>query len=415
VASSSIPTLALDPGRRDVARRLRRGHPWVWADSLREPPGGLEAGAVVDVVDGEGRFVGRGLFDPGSPIAVRIFSRDPGEAVDAALVRRRVAEAAARREAAIDLALTDCYRLVHGEADELPGVVVDRYADVAVARFDGAAAATLRAAVAEAALALPGIGRLIERDDRRATSPNGAAPRGSLVVRARENGLAFEVDVVQGQKTGLFLDQRDNRALVRAHAAGRRLLNLFAYTGGFTVAAAAGGCRSSLSVDLAAPAIAAARRNLALNGFDGPRHELRAADAFDVLRDERERGRRWDLIVVDPPSFAPRRSALEAALASYRRLNAAVLRLAEPGALVLSCSCSSHVGRRAFLEVLDAAAREARVPVARREVRGAGPDHPVARGFPEGDYLKAVLLEVRARPRGRAAPAGGGARGGRRP
>lgn len=415
MASPQHPALTLESGRRDVARRLRRGHPWVWADSLRELPAGLAAGAVVDVVDGAGRFVGRGLYEPGSPIAVRIFARDPAEAVDATLVRRRVAEAAARRDAVVDRSQTDCYRLVHGEADELPGVVVDRYADVAVARFDGAAAATLREAVTGAVLALPGLGRFVERDDRRSTSPAGAAPRGSLTVRVRENGLAFEVDVVQGQKTGLFLDQRDNRALVRSHTAGRRLLNLFAYTGGFTVAAAAGGCRSSLSVDLAAPAIAAARRNLALNGFGGARHELKAADVFDVLRDERGQGRRWDLIVVDPPSFAPRRAALEAALASYRRLNAAVLRLAEPGALVLSCSCSSHVSRRAFLEVLDAAAREARVPVARREVRGAGPDHPVTRSFPEGDYLKAVLLEVRLTPRGRAAPAGRGARGARRP
>lgn len=378
--------------RRDVAGTIRRGHPWIWADAV-DQRSDLPAGSVVDVIDGAGRFVARGLWDLASPIAVRVWTLDPDEMLDDVLIGRRIEAAADRRLGRFDLALTNAFRLVHGEADGLPGLVVDRYAGTAVVRFDGEAAASLRDVVHEAVHRVPGIERVVERAGRR-TRSDRSIDHGPEPFVALENGLRFEVDVVRGHKTGLYLDQRDSRARVRDIATGRRLLNLFSYTGGFTVAAAAGGCASSLSVDVAAPALGAVRRNLELNGLSSDGHEVLAGDVIDLLRGGSLRARGWDLVVVDPPSFAPNRASLARALDVYRKLNAAVLRLVEPGGLVLTCSCSSHVDRRRFLKVLRDAAREAGVRIERRAVWGAGPDHPVVRAFPEGDYLEAALLEV---------------------
>lgn len=220
----------------------------------------------------------------------------------------------------------------------------------------------------------------------------GGLPDGPSLVR--EHGLRFEVDLVHGQKTGLYLDQRDNRALVRKLAAGARMLDLFAYTGGFAVAAVAGGARSSVSVEASRPAAAAARRNLALNGADSSAHTVDTADAFAWLARAEAARRTFDLLVCDPPSFAPNRAAVPKACAAYRRLNASLLRLASPRALVLTCSCSSHIDQRTFLGLLHAAAVDARRRIVVMEVRGAADDHPVVRWFPEGRYLHAVLLRV---------------------
>lgn len=405
--AADLPSVRL---RRDVVRAVRAGHPWVYAEALAAPRG-LAAGAVVDLLDPAGRFLARGVWDPDSPIAFRVLTLDPAEPVAAGLVAERIAAAAARRAELLAAGDTDCCRLVHGEADRLPGVVCDRYGDTAVLRFDGAGPAALRSWVVEAVRGLPGIGRILERPfgrtarrrgrpasltgtpaERPAVALWGALPERPGVVR--ERGLRFEVDLLHGHKTGLYLDQRENRALVRERAAGRRVLNLFAYTGGFAVAAAAGGARSSVSVELSRPAADAARRNLALHGADPAAHTVEPGDAFAWLERAAAARRTFDLLVCDPPSFAPSRAALPRARTAYRRLNAAVLRLAAPGALVLTCSCSSHLDPRSFLELLRAAARDAGRRAAVREVRGAGEDHPVVPWFPEGRYLKAVLLEV---------------------
>ncbi|MBI5502694.1 MAG: class I SAM-dependent rRNA methyltransferase [Deltaproteobacteria bacterium] len=383
-----------------MVRMIRSGHPWIYAEALVPPPEPLPAGAVVEVVDFSGRFLARGLWDPGSPIAVRVFTREPGEVLGEALVRGRFLAAAERRAGILADGVTDACRLVHGEADFLPGVVCDRYGGVAVLRFDGDAAASLRPWVVRAAGAVPGIGRVLDRPFSRTRRSRGPASRGTAadeapgLVVVRENGLTFEVDLGRGHKTGMYLDQRDNRALVRSLAGGRRTLDLFCYVGGFTVAAAAGGAGPSLSIDISKPALAAARRNLGLNGLSADERELVPADVFAWLESSESRRRTWDLIVLDPPSLAPNRSSVRAAVGAYRRLNAAVFRLAAPRALVLSCSCSSHVDEAVFRKTVLAAASDAGRRVEVVESRGAAPDHPVVSSFPEGNYLKALLLRI---------------------
>jgi 23S rRNA (cytosine1962-C5)-methyltransferase len=392
--------------RRDVVRTIRSGHPWIYAEALVPPPSLLPAGAVVEVLDFSSRFLARGLWDPSSPIAVRVYTRDQDEALDETLVRDRILAAAERRAGLLADHSTDACRLVHGEADLLPGIVCDRYADAAVLRFDGDAAATLRPWAVAAVAALPGIRTVLERPFGRASSrsrtgadadvdPNPVVLHGRLAdetLVVREHGLRFEVDLLRGHKTGLYLDQRENRALVRERADGRRLLNLFAYAGGFTVAAIAGGAAESLSIDISRPALDAARRNLALNDIDPAAHDFHAGDVFEWLASSAASRRSFDLLVIDPPSFAPNHAAVPRALGAYRRLNAAALRLAAPGALVLTCSCSSHVGEAQFKEAVLCAVSDARRKLRIVDSFGPSLDHPVARWFPEGRYLKSLLL-----------------------
>jgi 23S rRNA (cytosine1962-C5)-methyltransferase len=373
--------------RKAVGPALRRGHPWVYRDALRAAPD-VAAGEVVDVVDGRDRFVARGYADPGSPIAVRVLTLDPDEPVDDGLVARRLTEARALRERVIDRTTTDAYRFLHGEGDHLPGIVCDFYAQVAVVRFDGEGARAFGARIVPL-LAAAGATTVYERTRGGGSLLAGPPPPDELSVR--EHGMRFLVDIAHGQKTGLFLDQRENRHRLRALAGGRNVLNCFSYTGGFTVAAALGGAMRTVSVDRAAPALETARRTLAANGLDPAAHGQVCEDAFAFLDRAARRGERFGMVVLDPPSFAPSADALERALAAYRDLNTLGLRCVEPGGLLATASCSSHVTSEAFVEVVATAAAAARRRVRLFELAGAGPDHPVAPAHPEGRYLKFLL------------------------
>ncbi|RMH36708.1 MAG: class I SAM-dependent rRNA methyltransferase [Deltaproteobacteria bacterium] len=354
---------------KDVRRAIRASHPWVFRRALHLPRREPAAGALV-VVEDRGEPLCVGYYDPESPIAVRVLSLDPAERIDRAWVRRRVAAAAAARESIVD---TDALRIVHGENDYLPGLVVDRYGDAGVVAFDGAGAAALWSRF---------------EDDIRAVA-RARRPEGDL-VRVTEAGAAFEVDLVRGQKTGLFLDQRDNRLRVRSLAAGRTVLNLFSYTGGFTVHAALGGARRTTSVDSARPAMAALARNLALNHLDPAAHEAVVADAFSFLEEAVRRGRRWELVVCDPPAFARSERARPRALRAYRRLNRLAAAVVEPGGMLVTASCSSHVTDADLLAVVADCDRRVRVT----HIGGAAADHPVAPAFPEGRYLTCLFCAV---------------------
>jgi 23S rRNA (cytosine1962-C5)-methyltransferase len=396
--------------RKRLERALRAGQPWVYRDALAPVPAGarLKDGDLVLVAGGDGRPLARGFWDARSPIAVRVLARDgdgeaelTSEAAARALVAARLGAALELRLRAIDRTATDAFRWVHGEADTLPGVHVDLYGAALSLRYDGAGARAFYAAtlpdelIAVARRAGIDLRRIVERaargGDGGARAVFGALPDGELEVR--ENGLRFGVDLTHGQKGGLFLDQRENRALVRTLAAGKRVLNLFGYTGGFSVYAAAGGARETTTVDVAAPAIAAARRNFARNALPAaePAARFVAADAFRFLEDAARAGAAYDLIVSDPPSFVPNRQARAAGLAAYRRLHRLCATVAAPGATFCAASCSSHVDRATFIDAVRDGVGAAERRFALRETRGAGVDHPVVAAFPEGDYLKFVV------------------------
>lgn len=386
--------------KKDLARHLRAGHPWVFRKAIEKAPKGLPAGAVVDVVEG-GRFVARGYYDPRSAITVRILTREAAEEIDAAFWRRRVARALAlRRELLRD---TTGYRMVHGESDGLPGVVADRYDRFAVLKLYSAGLTPHRGAIVEALRAVAAdLEGVYGRDEiPHDEEDDGAAPQGRALWGAEpperiayaEHGMTLLVDVRRGQKTGTFLDQRENRALVRALAAGRGdALNLFSYTGGFSVAAALGGARHVVSVDVDRDAIALARENFRANGLDAADHAFAAEDAFDLLARYKRDGRRFDLVVCDPPAFAKSQRAVEGAIAGYASLNRAALAVLAPGGLLVTASCSARVSAEEFFDAVKEAAFKARVELQLVDERRQPPDHPVSPQFREGRYLKCLVF-----------------------
>jgi 23S rRNA (cytosine1962-C5)-methyltransferase len=372
--------------RKELARAIRGGHPWIYADAL-EVPRGLATGSVVDVVGKNGNFLARGLYDAKSPIGVRIYTLDAGEAVDAALFRSRLAAALEVRHFA---ASTNAFRWCNGEGDFLPGVVVDVYDRAAVLRLDGDAVRAYRDSIAAALEELRPLTHVYERSrGGRGEALSGGVPGNVEIV---EHGVKFSVDVVRGQKTGFFLDQRENRRLIQHYSSGVEVANLFSYTGGFSVYAALAGASRVASVDSAAPALEAARANFRLNGIDPGAHEFAAEDAFSWLSRQE---RRFGLVITDPPSFAPSEKSVGRALAAYRDLNALALSAVAEGGLLAAASCSSHVSLDAFIGAVRDAADKARRHLQLLEVRGQPADHPSLPAFPEGRYLKFLLLRVK--------------------
>jgi 23S rRNA (cytosine1962-C5)-methyltransferase len=376
--------------KKDLARSIRRGHPWVYGKALA-PREGLENGARVEIRTRDGRPLARGFWDASSPIAVRILeSGGPGHRFADAdeLVAERLRSALDRRLAVLDLTTTNAFRWVHGEADLLPGIHVDFYADTAVIRFDGEGARAFYEPL-EARLRQAAGSRLALQSvlDRAARNPGGSHDEREVL----ENGLRFVVDLAHAQKGGLFLDQRENRQRVAERARGKSVLNLFGYTGGFSLHAAASGARSTDTVDVAAGAIAAARRNFELNDLPLEAARFHASDAFDFLTAAIERGERWDIVISDPPSFAHSKDAVPAALRAYRRLHRLAASVTAPGGLLCAASCSSHVGKDDFLGSIEAGAHQAWRKWVLEGCYGAAFDHPSLPAFPEGDYLKFAI------------------------
>jgi 23S rRNA (cytosine1962-C5)-methyltransferase len=372
-----------------------RGHPWIWKGAIVSA-GAAARGDEVLVVTQEGRRVARGIYDPGSPLAVRIWSR--GDApVDASLVRARVLRAISLRQSLFADGKTTAYRVVHGEGDRMPGLVIDRYAHVAILRADGLAAETVARRFADTlaeALFATGIRSLVLRtgargEDVRLESLAGESPPDTLQVL--EHGVPFEVDLAKGQKTGAFLDQRENRRRVFSMASGKDVLNLFSYAGGFSLLAALGGARAVTSVDIALGAHKTAEASFRAAGMDPGEHTFVAADAFAFLERARERETKWDLIVSDPPSFAPNERALHRALSSYRTLHRACANVLRPGGIFCASSCSSHVDAPTFATTLDDVAL-GRSDLSLIEMTGAPADHPTLAAWPEGRYLKFAIL-----------------------
>ncbi|HLL02950.1 MAG TPA: class I SAM-dependent rRNA methyltransferase [Myxococcaceae bacterium] len=386
---------------RGLGRHLRAGHPWVFRKALEQVPK-VPAGSVVDLTE-NGKFVARGYFDPHSAIAVRVLTRDPRENIDADFITRRVRQSLAERQSLIDLTDTDSFRLIHGEGDGLPGVVADLYAGYVVLKLYSAGLTPYRHLIVEALkAALPNLKGILGRDEVARDDVEEDEGRGSgrmlygqqapELIPIKERGATFLVDAWRGQKTGFFLDQRENRYLIRRLAKDRDVLNCFCFSGGFSVNAALGGARSVFSVDLDPDAIALARENFTRNGLPAEKHDFLAADVFKIIQSFKEEGRTFDLIILDPPAFAKSQRAVEAAIDGYASLNRQALGLLKPGGLLATASCSARVSPNDFIGAVREAAFKAGVDLALVEERYQPPDHPVRLQFPEGKYLKFYVL-----------------------
>jgi 23S rRNA (cytosine1962-C5)-methyltransferase len=388
--------LTLKPGRE---KSLLRRHPWIFSGGVARVDGQAQAGEMLQVVSAQGSFLAWAAYSPTSQIVARVWSWQQERAPDASLLRERLNAAICARK--MLLPESQALRLVHAESDWLPGVIVDRYGDSLVVQLSSAGADRLRDTLAGLLVELSGVANVFERSDAEVLALEGLQPRvGPLrgtppeVVTVAESGLRFPVSIARGHKTGFYLDQRDNRLLLRERAHGAEVLDCFCYTGGFALNAVAGGARSVLAVDSSADALRAAQEGARLNGVASERVQWLEADVFQALRRLRDQARRFDLVVLDPPKFAPTAAHAERAARAYKDINLLAFKLLRPGGLLFTFSCSGGVSRDLLQKIVAGAALDAGVNAQILRHLGAGPDHPVALEFPEGEYLKGLLCRV---------------------
>lgn len=396
-------TITLKPGKE---KSLLRRHPWIFPTAIDRIDGKPEEknkpGATAVVQSASGQFLARAAYSPQSQIRARVWSFNENEAVDHALIKRRVKKALAYRLAAVKD--TDAIRLIFGEADGFPGLVVDWYGGAnghVVCQFQSAGVETWKVPIVQALMAETGCPNVYERSDASVREREGlplvtgtlagAEPPAETLVT--ENGVRYAVDIRTGHKTGFYIDQRDNRRLVMEHAAGRDVLNCFCYTGGFSLAALKGGASSVVSIDSSGEALAIGQRNVALNGFDASRAEWWDADVFKTLRTLREQGKSFDLIVLDPPKFASSPGQVERAARAYKDINLLGFQLLRQGGLLFTYSCSGAISADLFQKIVAGAANDAKVDAYILRRLSAGVDHPMTTSFPEGEYLKGLMLQ----------------------
>jgi len=390
-----MKVLTLRPGRE---RSLLKRHPWVFEGAIAN--GKADSGETVRVQSHEGEFLAWAAYSPASSIRARAWSFVETERIDAAFFERRIERAVAVR-ARLPIA-SDAMRLVHGEADGLPGLVVDRYGDTLCAQFGAAGVERWKKPIADALARVTGLARLYERSDASVRQLEGLEAAtgwlrggGATELTIHEHERRLTLDVAEGHKTGFYLDQRDNRRFFAdtvRHFGFQRVLNCYCYTGGFSVAALAGGAREVTSVDSSAPALQRASAHVALNGYDGARHTALDADVNQTLRRALEEGRRFDAIVLDPPKFAPTAAHAERAARAYKDINRLAFKLLAPGGLLLTFSCSGGVSADLFHKIVAGAGLDAGVDGLFYARLGAAPDHPMTVTFPEGEYLKGLAI-----------------------
>jgi 23S rRNA (cytosine1962-C5)-methyltransferase len=396
-------SLILKPGKE---KSLLRRHPWIFSGAVERLKGAPAAGETVRVLSSEGTFLAHAAFSPSSQIRARVWNWVEREPVDEVFFERRLRAAMQERQClGVYRHPRGALRLVHGESDGLPGLIVDRYADTLVVQVLAAGVEHWRERIAGLLVELTGCACIYERSDaevreleglaRRAGALRGDEPAGPIeVFEPGETGLRFLVDVRRGQKTGMFLDQRDNRALVQELANGAEVLDAFCYTGGFAIAALAGGARSVLALDSSGDALAFARQNVVANGLSAEQVEWREADVFQALRLLRDQARRFDLIVLDPPKFAPTAALVDRAARAYKDINLLAFKLLRAGGVLVTFSCSGAIGPELFQKIVAGAALDAGVNARVERRLMASSDHPIALNFPEGDYLKGLVCRA---------------------
>jgi len=392
--------LILLPGKE---RSAFKHHPWLFAGSVGRLEGRARPGDTVEVLADNLRPLGRAAYSPKSQIRARFWTFDAEESIDDAFFKRRIAAAVALRQSLPELRGQQGLRLIHAESDGLPGVIADQYGDTVVVQLTSAGADKWRNAIVAGLVKATGCARVYERSDSdvrglEGLGPttgwlHGEAPKTPLSID--ENGVRLAIDIAGGHKTGFYLDQRENRALLGQLSAGKDVLNCFCYTGGFSLQALSGGAKSVLSIDSSGPALAQAQANLALNPeLPADRAQWQEADVFQALRDFRKAGKLFDLIVLDPPKFAPSAAHADRAAKAYKDINILGCRLLKPGGLLMTYSCSGGVGLEMFQKIIaDSALDAGRSARIVRRLSGAA-DHPVALNFPEGEYLKGLLVQV---------------------
>jgi 23S rRNA (cytosine1962-C5)-methyltransferase len=390
-----MKTIRLREGKE---KSLLRRHPWIFDGAIAKGSG--DAGETVRVEGHDGRFLGWAAFSPASKIRARVWSFDETERIDEAFFAARIKSAVAARRL-FDIQ-SDGMRLVHGESDGLPGLVVDRYGDTLVAQFSSCGTERWKEVIVRALLAETGLKRLYERSDASVRSLEGLPEAtgwlegsGSTAITLKEHGWKLGLDVAEGHKTGFYLDQRDSRHKFAQYSKRRqfqRVLNCYCYTGGFTVAALGGGAAHVTSIDSSGPAIERAAANVAVNGFDASRTTMMDADVNASLRQFIAEGRTFDAIVLDPPKFAPTAAHADRAARAYKDINRLALTLLEPGGVLFTYSCSGGISADLFHKIVASAGIDAQVDAFISERMGGAPDHPMTVTFPEGEYLKGLVL-----------------------
>ncbi len=387
--------LILKPGRE---KSLQRRHPWVFSGAVARVEGAPAPGSTMEVVSSKGDFLARAAYSPASQIRARVWTFDPLETVNADFFRQRLYSCLLARSALLSDPTTDSFRLVHAESDGLPGLIVDRYAGTLVVQFLSAGAEFWRETLVGLLAELTGLDQIYERSDADVRELEGLPPRvgpllGSPVEKQviTENGLKFAVDLAAGHKTGSYLDQRVNHLLVRELVDSKDVLDCFCYSGGFTVNALAGGARSVLAVDSSAEALRLCQENIELNTLPAYHHSLLEGDVFQVLRKFRDETRSFDMIILDPPKFAPTAAQAEKAARGYKDINLLGFKLLRPGGLLVTFSCSGGVDAALFQKIVASAALDAGAQIRVLEHLEQASDHPVALNFPEGAYLKGLV------------------------
>jgi 23S rRNA (cytosine1962-C5)-methyltransferase len=388
--------LILRPGRE---KSLLRRHPWIFSGSVHKMPVGCAPGDSVEVRNAGGQLLARAAFNEASQICARVWDWGDAGAIGPEFFRRRIAHSIARRRAHGKFEPEGAERLINGEADGLPGLVVDRFGPMMVLQASSAGATFWRETIADLLMELTGLGTLYERSDQDVLQLEGLLPRTGVLrgqmpaqpVEFMEHGRRFVVDVEHGHKTGFYLDQRDNRARVAAFCADREVLNCFSYSGAFSVYALSAGARHVTSVDSSAEALELAQRNVVLNALPVDRCTFVQADVFHLLREYRDRGRKFDLIILDPPKFAPTAAHAERAARGYKDINLLAMKLLNRDGILATFSCSSGISRDLFRKIVAGAAADAEVKMQVLTEMSASADHTVSLEFPEGEYLKGLL------------------------
>jgi len=396
--ATAQPAIILQPGRE---KSLLRRHPWIFSGAVECVDGSPVSGDTLPVHDAAGNFLAWAAYNPGSQITARVWSWRETDIIDTEFIRSRIENAlAARRELQL-MAQSTGMRLIHGESDGLPGLIVDQYGGVLVMQIGSAGAERWRDACADILQTLCEPACIYERSDSDSRALEGLSLRNGVLrgmlperVSVVEHGLHFKVDVAAGQKTGFYLDQRDNRALTETLSSGKDVLNCFCYTGGFSLYALRGGAKSVLSIDASGDALRIAESNLTRNDLDVVRAEWQEADVFQALRTLRDQGRKFDFIILDPPKFAPTAAFAEKAARGYKDINLLGFKLLRPGGLLATYSCSGGISDDLFQKIVAGAALDAGVDAQIVHYLHASADHPVLLSFPESAYLKGLILRI---------------------